>query len=158
MSVGTGNSAWSDLFASFHSRHRDPKGKRLTFTVVFNTAIESLMVKSEVPLEWRVLAFIWRMSWGHSSDFAVDRIGGKQIGQTRCAEAPKSINGGSVTRWLCSVEWVTSCPGKGKRCTPAIADPARVPAQNQFQKSGPLRTFQPFWRSGKSRPQRTFRN
>ena len=82
-----GNKEWAEIFANFHARHRDPEGKRLQYTIVFNTAIESLMVNSEVPLEWRVLAFIWRMSWGYSSDFAVDSIGGKRIGQTVCAEA-----------------------------------------------------------------------
>lgn len=87
MSGGNNNKEWAAIFASFHARHHDPEGKKLQFTVVFNTAIESLISNSQVPIEWRVLAFIWRMSWGHSSDFAVDSIGGKRIGQTVCAEA-----------------------------------------------------------------------
>jgi hypothetical protein len=48
--------------------------------------IESILANSEVPFEWRILLFIWRMSWGHNSDFAIDRIDGKQIGQNVCAE------------------------------------------------------------------------
>src|ERR1035438_1248065 len=87
MSGGNGNNEWTDLFASFHARHRDSAGKKLRFTAIFNTAIESLMANSEAPLEWRVLALIWRMSWGHNSDYAVDAIGGNRIGQTVCAGA-----------------------------------------------------------------------
>ena len=40
----------------------------------------------EVPLLWRVLAWIWRHSWGNSSDFCVDKIGGKPQGQQECAD------------------------------------------------------------------------
>lgn len=39
------------------------------------------MREPAIPLEWRFLAGIWRYAWGNNSDFAVDRIGGKQIGQ-----------------------------------------------------------------------------
>ena len=86
MSGGTGNTEWAQLFARFLAGHHDATGKRLPSTIVFNRVIESLLANSEVPFEWRILLFNWRMSWGHNSDFAVDRIGGKQIGQNVCAD------------------------------------------------------------------------
>jgi hypothetical protein len=48
--------------------------------------IELVLANPEMPFEWQVLVYFWRMSWGHNSDFAVDAIGGKRIGQNTCAE------------------------------------------------------------------------
>src|SRR5436305_1244180 len=77
---------WVQAFAEFHKRHRDKNGKKLVFTAVFNAAMDAFISCAEVPLVWRVLAWIWRHSWGNDSDYCVDAIGGKPIGQQACAD------------------------------------------------------------------------
>jgi hypothetical protein len=77
---------WAVVFASFHARHRDKDGRKLKFTAVFNAAMDAFIGASEIPLEWRVLAWIWRYSWGNDSDWCVDKIGGEAIGQQACAD------------------------------------------------------------------------
>lgn len=72
---GSGSGDWAQVFASFHDRHRDGKGRKLKFTLVFNVTMEAFIGNPEVPIEWRVLAFIWRHSWGNASDTVVDKIG-----------------------------------------------------------------------------------
>ena len=76
---------WAAAFAEFHGRHRDVKGRKLVFTAIFNAAMESFIACPEVPLVWRVLAWIWRYSWGNDSDYCVDGIGGNSLGQQGCA-------------------------------------------------------------------------
>src|ERR1035438_3168090 len=77
---------WAQAFASFHDRHRGADGKKLKFTGVFNTHMEAFIMEPEVPLDWRVLAAIWRYSWGNNSDFAIQKIGGNRIGQQDLAD------------------------------------------------------------------------
>lgn len=81
-----GGPDWALAFAEFHARHRDVKGKKLVFTAIFNAAMDAFIMCPEVPLVWRVLAWIWRHSWGNSSDFCVDGIGGDPLGQQACAD------------------------------------------------------------------------
>jgi hypothetical protein len=81
-----GGPDWALAFAEFHARHRDVKGKKLVFTAIFNAAMDAFITCSEVPLVWRVLAWIWRCSWGKDSDYCVDGIGGSPLGQQACAD------------------------------------------------------------------------
>jgi hypothetical protein len=81
-----GGPDWALAFADFHARHRDVKGRKLVFTAVFNAAMEAFIMCPEVPLVWRVLAWIWRLSWGNDSDYCVDDIGGSPMGQQACAD------------------------------------------------------------------------
>jgi len=83
---GTDNGNWSRLFTEFHARHRDANGKKLKFTAVFNTHMEVFIRESEVPLEWRFLAWIWRHAWGNNSDYAVKDISGAQLRQADFAD------------------------------------------------------------------------
>jgi hypothetical protein len=97
MSGGNGDNEWAGLFASFHARHRDPEEKKLKFTIIFNTAIESLMANPEVPLEWRVLAFIWRRSWATARISPSMRSVESGSGRSYAQKPFRSINGGSAT-------------------------------------------------------------
>lgn len=83
----TYGSDWAALFAEFHARHVDTRGKKLKFVIVFNASMEFFIGCREVPLMWRILAWIWRYSWGNNSDHCVDKIGGTAIGQQACAGA-----------------------------------------------------------------------
>src|SRR5215831_1915617 len=76
---------WVQLFSDFHARHRDSKNRKLKFTAVFNAAMDAFIACCDIPLEWRLLAWIWRYSWGHVSDYCVDGINGDSLGQEDCA-------------------------------------------------------------------------
>jgi hypothetical protein len=156
MSGGTGNTEWAQLLARFHAGHHDATGKRLPYTIVFNRVIESLLANSEVPCEWRILLFIWRMSWGHNSDFAVDRIDGKQIGQNVCADFfgvdKRRVSDAVVL--LRGMGYIV--PRKGQALYPSDCLPSANPNAEPVSKVQAQRTFWPFWTYGKSGPQRTF--
>lgn len=79
---GNGNTGdWAQTFAAFHEQHRDAKGRKLKFTAVFNITMEAFIGNPDVPIEWRLLAFIWRHSWGNSSNAVVDGIEGLPLRQ-----------------------------------------------------------------------------
>ena len=84
--TANGGPDWGLAFAEFHARHRDVKGRKLVFTAIFNTSMEAFIACPEVPLVWRVLAWIWRYAWGNDSDYCVDKIGGSPLGQQACAD------------------------------------------------------------------------
>jgi hypothetical protein len=71
---------WKDVAKDFHSRNNWAK-----FTMDFNSSMEGIMADRTAAPRERVLAWIKRYSWGHYSDFAVDRIGGRALRQKDCA-------------------------------------------------------------------------
>lgn len=131
MSTATTNgSEWARIFSDFHDRHRDSKDKKLKYVAVFNAAMDAFINCPDVPLMWRLLALIWRTSWGNSSDFCVEEIGGRPIGQRGLAERlevdARRINDSiSDLRLLNFVE-----PATGHRVYP-IDDPSQVEPPNE---------------------------
>lgn len=88
MSATNGGADWGRMFADLQDAYRGPDGRRPSYTAVFNSHLDALIAeKVAVPLEWRLLAWIWRKSWGNNSECAVDKIGGKALGQNDAAEA-----------------------------------------------------------------------
>jgi hypothetical protein len=72
---------WRELFDAFYKRHQDATGRNLQFTAFFNPALEAMIDSPILCMEARALAWIIRHAWGNSSDFAVDKPGGRPLGQ-----------------------------------------------------------------------------
>lgn len=82
-----GNADWKELAATFLARHVDTDGKRLPFTIQFNSSLEALISEESVPLVWRMFFWIIRFSWGNYSDHVVSTKGGYDLGQKDAALA-----------------------------------------------------------------------
>lgn len=129
MTATNGNGPdWAATFAEFHRRHRDVDGKKLVFTAIFNAAMDAFILCAEVPLVWRVLALIWRYSWGNSSDYCVDQIGGEFLGQKAFAKKlgvdNRRVN--DCVALLRDLYFVL--PGHGHKLYP-VDDPAQAASQ-----------------------------
>lgn len=86
--MSTPNGDWAQRFSEFHERHKDLTGrKKLAFTAIFNATMDAYIACPDVPLDWRLLAYVWRYSWGNSSDHCVEKIGGAAIGQQHLAQS-----------------------------------------------------------------------
>ena len=149
MSASNGVTEWGRMFADLQDKHAKD-GKRPSYTAVFNDHLDALIAESEVPLEWRFLAWVWRKSWGHNSDCAVDRIGGKALGQNDAAEA-FGVRKQRISECVSILHLLNFllCD-QGHKLYPVV-DPTQQKRRESEKMSGRVRTFDLFLEEWKVR-------